>query len=154
VSILKSFISLFLVLSLAASTANAGSSGKNFMMSVIYGTLAGTLIGAATLAFTSSPSGNLNNVARGASYGLYGGILMGLYINSMDDEEDTNVRGEQGPGQGDEGVPPEAPPPGDGESRNIKKENLHLAFKPFLMAPPIEQPNAWGYGVNFVELKF
>jgi len=54
--------------------------GKEFIMSCTYGVLAGTLIGAATLAFVDKPSDNLNKVARGASLGLYAGILLGAYV--------------------------------------------------------------------------
>lgn len=49
-------------------------------MSCTYGVLAGTLVGTASLAFTSKPSDSLNRVARGASLGLYTGILLGLYV--------------------------------------------------------------------------
>lgn len=49
-------------------------------MSCTYGVLAGTLIGAASLAFVDRPSENLNKVARGASIGLYIGILLGAYV--------------------------------------------------------------------------
>lgn len=65
------------------STYNPESSGgsqKEFIMSCTYGVLAGTLIGAATLAFVDKPSDNLNKVARGASIGLYAGILLGAYV--------------------------------------------------------------------------
>ncbi len=53
---------------------------REFIMSSTYGVLAGTLVGAATLAFTDHPGDNLKNIARGASYGLYAGILLGLYV--------------------------------------------------------------------------
>ena len=53
---------------------------KEFVRSCTYGVLAGTLVGAATLAFTEQPGENLNKVARGASLGLYAGILLGLYV--------------------------------------------------------------------------
>lgn len=102
------------------SKAKAGSSGRVFVNSVIYGTLAGTLIGAASLAFTSNPAGNLNAVARGASYGLYSGILLGVYLTygvPDEDEREENPDGkkERPPGAfpGD-GLPPAeegAPPP-------------------------------------------
>jgi hypothetical protein len=50
------------------------------------------MVGAATLAFTDRPGENLNKVARGASLGLYAGILLGAYIvsggpSSSDDDE-------------------------------------------------------------------
>ncbi len=148
----KKFLTVILLIFFSGGQAHASSSsGRTFMMSVIYGTLAGTLIGAATLAFTSNPSGNLNNVARGASYGLYGGILMGLYINSLDEEE-TERKVEQGPG-GEEGEVPIEAPPADSESRVNQKNNLNLAFKPFLVPPP-QLGGQWGGGVNFIEVKF
>ncbi len=53
---------------------------KEFLMSCIYGTLAGTVIGAASLATADKPSDKLQRIARGASLGLYAGILLGLYV--------------------------------------------------------------------------
>ena len=48
--------------------------------SATYGVLAGTIVGAATLAFSQNPGDNLNRIARGASLGLYAGIALGLYV--------------------------------------------------------------------------
>lgn len=53
---------------------------REFIMSCTYGVLAGTLVGAALLAFTDQPGENLSKVARGASIGLYTGILLGIYV--------------------------------------------------------------------------
>ncbi len=53
---------------------------KEFITSVTYGVLAGTLMGIASLAFTRNPGDNLNKIARGASLGLYLGIALGLYV--------------------------------------------------------------------------
>lgn len=53
---------------------------REFIMSCTYGVMAGTLVGAASLAFTKKPSENLSKVARGASLGLYTGILLGVYV--------------------------------------------------------------------------
>ena len=71
---------------------------KEFIRSCTYGVLAGTLVGAATLAFTEQPGENINRVARGASLGLYAGILLGLYVvyvvpGQIEDslEEDPNL---------------------------------------------------------------
>lgn len=71
-----------LVLTLACSPlmARADNPEREFLMSCTYGVLAGTLVGAASLAFTDKPGENLNKVARGASLGLYAGILLGLYV--------------------------------------------------------------------------
>jgi NhaP-type Na+/H+ or K+/H+ antiporter len=71
------------------------SSGHEFIMSCTYGVLAGTLVGAASLAFTSDPGQSLQTVARGASLGLYAGILLGLYVvyivPSMEASEEESV---------------------------------------------------------------
>jgi hypothetical protein len=87
----------------AAGTSQMQQGGDNptreFVMSCTYGVMAGTLVGAASLAFTSKPSDNLNRVARGASIGLYAGILLGLYViyivPGLEEgaaEEEINVR--------------------------------------------------------------
>jgi hypothetical protein len=63
---------------------------REFILSCSYGVLAGSLVGAASLAFSDKPGDNLNRVARGASIGLYAGILLGLYVVygvPEDDEE-------------------------------------------------------------------
>lgn len=60
--------------------AHADNPGREFLMSCTYGVLAGTLVGAASLAFTDKPGDHLNHIARGASFGLYAGILLGLYV--------------------------------------------------------------------------
>lgn len=83
---LKRNLFVFTVLLSLSSPARAAE-GRQFFMSVIYGTLAGTLVGAASLAFTTSPGDNLNNVSRGASYGLYAGILLGLYVTYVLEDE-------------------------------------------------------------------
>src|SRR4051794_14077758 len=69
-----------LILFTYSTRASADNPGREFLMSCTYGVLAGTLVGAATLAFTSKPGDNLNRVARGASFGLYAGILLGFYV--------------------------------------------------------------------------
>ncbi len=54
--------------------------GREFLLSCTYGVLAGALVGAATLAVEDNPSDKMHRVARGASLGLYTGILLGLYV--------------------------------------------------------------------------
>jgi NhaP-type Na+/H+ or K+/H+ antiporter len=71
---------LMALLVLQPSLSRADNPTREFIMSCTYGVLAGTLVGAASLAFTSQPGSNLDRVARGASLGLYTGILLGLYI--------------------------------------------------------------------------
>lgn len=72
----------------AAPVDHAGS--REFLLSCVYGTVAGTLVGAASLAFTDKPNKNLNRVARGASIGLYSGILLGLYVVYGTSEDDSD----------------------------------------------------------------
>jgi hypothetical protein len=70
---------------------------REFIMSCSYGVLAGTLVGAATLAFSDKPGDNLNKVARGASFGLYAGILLGLYVvYGVPSSEEANIRDQLG----------------------------------------------------------
>jgi len=53
---------------------------KDFLLCSAYGTAAGALLGVASLAFTDDPGSKMNNIARGASLGLYAGIGFGLYV--------------------------------------------------------------------------
>lgn len=71
---------LILLLSIFFSSGAQAAPVKEFVMSCTYGVLAGTLVGAASLAFTSQPGENLHRVARGASLGLYAGIALGFYV--------------------------------------------------------------------------
>jgi uncharacterized membrane protein YgdD (TMEM256/DUF423 family) len=74
-------ILICLCVMLGSFTAHAADNpGREFMMSCTYGVLAGTLVGAASLAFTNKPGDNINRLARGASLGLYAGILLGVYV--------------------------------------------------------------------------
>ena len=76
---MKRLLAIFFALSLGV-TAHAENPTREFIMSCTYGVLAGTLVGTASLAFVKKPGDNLNRVARGASLGLYTGILLGLYV--------------------------------------------------------------------------
>lgn len=93
--ILSVILSLAFVLSAPSARADAS---REFLMSCTYGVLAGTILGTASLAFTSQPGENLKNIARGASLGLYAGIILGLYVvyivpgQSEDDEIPGQVR--------------------------------------------------------------
>ncbi len=53
---------------------------REFILSCSYGVLAGSLVGAASLAFSDQPGNNLQMIARGASLGLYAGIALGLFV--------------------------------------------------------------------------
>lgn len=71
---------------------------REFIMSCSYGVLAGTLVGAASLAFTDQPGDNLNRVARGASLGLYAGIALGFYVAYMIPNEEPPGHMYEAPG--------------------------------------------------------
>jgi hypothetical protein len=77
---------IFVSLTFAAPRAQAAAM-REFILSCTYGVLAGTMMGAATLAFTERPSDHLHRVARGASLGLYAGILLGAYVVFVVDPE-------------------------------------------------------------------
>lgn len=51
---------------------------QGFLRSCAWGTAIGAGAGVVSLAFSEEPSKNLNNIARGASLGLYAGIVLGL----------------------------------------------------------------------------
>ncbi|MBK9293384.1 MAG: hypothetical protein IPM57_02910 [Oligoflexia bacterium] len=141
-----------LILALIFTQSAKADSGKEFFMSVVYGTLAGTLVGAATLAFTTNPGDNLNNVARGASYGLYAGILLGLYINyalSEPSEEEKSKTDENG------NPPPEGDTSLEDEDAYLLKPEVKykLTFKPYML---LENKNDLGFvaGAQLFEVKF
>jgi hypothetical protein len=89
-SIRRGTIAMALLISMVSVRAKADST-REFMMSAAYGTLAGTIVGAATLAFSDKPGDNLNKVARGASLGLYAGILLGIYVAYGGPSEDSDA---------------------------------------------------------------
>jgi hypothetical protein len=148
------------VFTLTASRAMAQeNSGRDFTRSVIYGTLAGTLVGVATLAFTSNPGDNLNNVARGASYGLYAGIILGLYITyGFDDSpepeapqqdlipQEPNIY-EGNPPMIDEDGNPVLP-----DQSGLRLQGPSVAVFPIL--PTMQSPDDWGAGINLIGLRF
>ncbi|MGE0527091.1 MAG: hypothetical protein AB7G93_18925 [Bdellovibrionales bacterium] len=127
------FSLIFFSLSARAQTPSAaGNPTREFIMSCTYGVMAGTLVGAASLAFTNKPSDNLNRVARGASIGLYTGILLGLYVVYIV------------PGMMEEDIPEEDP----------------LARLPFLLTPtfadrgPGHEPQIDGLKADWTILRF
>ena len=111
---------------------------REFVLSCAYGTLAGTLVGVASLAFSDKPGDNLNRVARGASIGLYGGILLGAYIVNNQ------------PGENDEDSPPgvtfnDRPAPvliqtkaARAEALKEQAESIHLQIYPLVSERGVE----------------
>lgn len=54
---------------------------RTFLLSCAYGTLIGAAVGLATVAVSDDPSSHSQNIAKGASLGLYAGIGLGLYLD-------------------------------------------------------------------------
>ena len=93
----KLAVALVLAVSLVTARRAQAEPMREFIMSCSYGVLAGTLVGAATLAFSDKPGDNLNKVARGASFGLYAGILLGLYVvYGVPNQEEAAIRDQLG----------------------------------------------------------
>lgn len=73
---------LVLIFSLDLHAQKRGSTEpalSTMLSSAAYGAGAGALVGTASLAFAPDPAANMNNIARGASLGLYAGVLWGAY---------------------------------------------------------------------------
>jgi hypothetical protein len=76
------FCTLFIASILSGQSSHADSV-KDFLVACGYGTAAGAALGLASVAFSENPSDNSMNIARGASLGLYGGIIYGLVQNQQ-----------------------------------------------------------------------
>lgn len=133
-----------LVFILIIPRQSLADSSKEFFTSVIYGTVAGTLVGVATLAFTANPGDNLMNIARGASLGLYAGIILGAYLVYGIDDSET-PQGSISP----EGAPPPPADSGAFHFQKSKQDPLH-GFAIY----PITQNNSVGVGANLFTFKF
>jgi hypothetical protein len=71
------------VLAQNTSILSSNQKMKTFLLASAYGTLIGATIGGATLAFSSNPSNDAPNIAKGASLGLYAGMIYGfITVNS------------------------------------------------------------------------
>lgn len=98
----RKFVLVLLTVSVLLPGAPARANAtREFVLSCTYGVIAGTMMGAATLAFSNKPSEHLYRVARGASLGLYAGILLGAYVTLIvpdGDELDDEAKAEAGLG--------------------------------------------------------
>lgn len=139
--LLKPQLVIFLILiNLMPAKANADS-GREFLLSCTYGVLAGALVGAATLAVEDEPGDKIHRVARGASLGLYSGILLGMYVvyvvpAQLEAEEEEQLEGVEG---------------GDPEDYG----HLHRYNPPKLtIYPVIEQSKVTGAAFNYNIIRF
>ncbi len=135
ISILKRGSMIGVLALVSSSSPVKADPMRDFVVSCSYGVLAGTLVGAATLAFSDKPGDNLNRVARGASLGLYAGILLGAYVvfGVPADDEDA---AEQLQNVGNEnGVVPLVVPMGQKRrqlSFRIQREVPRMQFYPIM----------------------
>ncbi len=134
---------LIVFIFLVPPKANASDS-QIFFTTVIYGTVAGALVGVATLAFASNPGDNLMNIARGASLGLYTGILLGAYLYYQVGS-DNAPSGTINP----DGLPPADDEPPQSFLYKIKQEPLYG----FALYPTVQKGQV-GVGVNLITLRF
>lgn len=68
-----------LVLTLMIPSLVHAADLKRFLQACAWGTALGAGAGVVSLALTDKPSESWNNVAKGASLGLYAGIAYGIY---------------------------------------------------------------------------
>jgi hypothetical protein len=78
---MRRILSIIITITLLTSICQAQEKQKVsiFLNSCLYGMATGALLGVASLAFVNDPAGSTNNIARGASLGLYAGIGIGIY---------------------------------------------------------------------------
>lgn len=112
--------------------------GREFITMATFGVLAGTIVGAASLAFTDKPGDNLNNIARGASIGLYAGILLGVYVVYV--VPSGEGEDEEAP-EGGEPASEEAPP----EEAGLRLQSIY---------PMVSNNQIDGVGINLRLLSF
>lgn len=72
------FLLAFLLASSSVPASAAAGDLSRFLKTCAWGIAIGAGVGAVSLAFENKPSDHTINIARGASLGLYGGILYGL----------------------------------------------------------------------------
>lgn len=150
---------LCVVIALAALTVprqGRAEPMREFVLSASYGVLAGTLVGAATLAFSDKPGDNLNKVARGASIGLYAGILLGLYVvygvpSGPDDDEAYLLHSQiQFRNESEQGSPGANP-----RVRVAYSSSSHMRDRPrWALVPLISDKGLEGASAQFALMRF
>ncbi|WP_347356252.1 hypothetical protein [Bdellovibrio sp.] len=76
---MKKILTVLFLLMVQTQSAQAQSL-RNFLATCGWGVIGGAALGVVSLAAEDKPSESWNNVARGASLGLYAGIGYGLYV--------------------------------------------------------------------------
>lgn len=143
---------VFIMITVATSTLTfsqkaKAEAGREFLLSCTYGVLAGALVGAASLAVEDDPSSKVHRVARGASLGLYTGILLGLYVvyvvpAQLEAEEQEEL---------DEQYDQVLEPDDYGQRLNPTQIKIVYNYKApkFLLYPVIEQNQVTGAAMNY-----
>ena len=87
-------LAIFLTQILAAPSVSAQTSTlstnqkmKTFLLASAYGTLIGATVGGISLAFSSNPSNDAPNIAKGASLGLYAGMIYGYFAIRSEEQQ-------------------------------------------------------------------
>lgn len=75
---MKKILAVLILVMIQTQSAQAQSL-RNFLATCGWGVVGGAALGVVSLAAEDKPSESWNNVARGASLGLYAGIAYGLY---------------------------------------------------------------------------
>jgi hypothetical protein len=83
-NLLVSTILIFSIFFTSNTQAQEKEKVSHFLNSCLYGMTTGALLGVASLTFVNDPAGSMNNIARGASLGLYAGIATGFYYMDQD----------------------------------------------------------------------
>lgn len=144
-------ISLVLGFSFVAPQKAQADAGREFLLSCTYGVLAGALVGAASLAVEDNPGDKLHRVARGASLGLYTGILLGLYVVYVvpaqleaEEQKELDEEYEQSIDADDYGY------------ENAIKVQRQFSYKPpkLLIHPVIENNRVTGAALNYSIIRF
>jgi hypothetical protein len=166
-SILFFLFGIFLIgLPLQKVQAQVDPRGKMVGMMALYGTVGGTLLGTASLAFGTEG----RSVAKGASIGLYAGLLFGAFVVTShhmkqqalenpeaqenyypDAETPYGEEGEGGEGEGD----------GSAEDYRWRKNWHEQSFKWIHLAPKSISPSLIKQGpdiplfyFNLIEMRF
>lgn len=72
-------IKLFLILIFFVSTSSASDSMQRFLKNCAYGVLIGAAAGVVSMSVQDQPSQHTKDIAKGASLGLYAGIIYSYY---------------------------------------------------------------------------
>lgn len=84
---MKKALPLFLVLGVIGINYSKAEPLQDSFRYGTYGLVAGALAGGASMAFAEDPGSSLNPVARGASLGLYAGLVVALFKNMNPSKE-------------------------------------------------------------------